>query len=54
MVGGMALLPASAFDGVLWEKIGSYAPFAFGAVLSLLEALILGLFMKKKLERSFC
>lgn len=47
---GVALLPASAFAGVLWDKIGSFAPFAFGAVLSLLAALILGLFMKKKLH----
>ncbi len=45
---GVALLPASILAGVLWDAIGSFAPFLFGATLSLLAALILGLFFKNQ------
>lgn len=38
---GMALLPASVIAGVLWDSVGGFAPFLFGAVLSLISALIL-------------
>ena len=38
---GIALLPASVIAGLLWDGIGSFAPFAFGALLSLTAALIL-------------
>lgn len=45
---GIALLPASIIAGVLWDTIGSFAPFLFGAMLSLLAALILGIFFKNQ------
>jgi MFS family permease len=38
---GMALLPASIIAGLLWSAFGPVVPFAFGAILSLLSALIL-------------
>lgn len=43
---GIALFPASAIAGVLWDGIGAWAPFVFGASLSLLAALILLFFLK--------
>ncbi|MEL7603643.1 MAG: hypothetical protein AAGU77_10865 [Bacillota bacterium] len=43
---GIALLPASVLAGLLWDTVGTYAPFVFGAVLSLAAALILQLFLK--------
>ena len=45
-VAGIALLPASIIAGLLWDAFGAVAPFVFGAVLSLIAALILILFMK--------
>ena len=38
---GIALLPASVIAGLLWDAIGASAPFVYGAVLSLLSAVIL-------------
>jgi len=38
---GLALLPASVIAGVLWEVIGSWAAFAFAAVLSFVAALLM-------------
>ncbi len=43
---GVALLPASVIAGFLWENIGSYAPFVFGAGLSAVSALLLSVFFK--------
>ena len=43
---GIALLPASAIAGLLWNKFGSMVPFMFGAGLSLISALLLIVFMK--------
>lgn len=43
---GVALLPASVIAGFLWDNIGPAAPFLFGAALSALAALLLGLFFK--------
>ena len=45
---GVALLPASVIAGILWDSIGAYAPFVFGATLSALAALMLGVFLKGK------
>ena len=45
-VTGIALLPASVIAGVLWNQFGVAVPFIFGAVMSLLAAGILLLFMK--------
>lgn len=47
-VAGIALLPASVIAGFLWDGFGSVVPFVFGAVLSLMAALILAVFMKNK------
>ena len=47
-VAGIALLPASAMAGLLWNAFGAAVPFIFGAGLSILAALILLLFMKNK------
>ncbi len=41
---GVALLPASIIAGALWGVLGPFAPFALGASLSLVAALLLGLF----------
>lgn len=38
---GVALLPASVIAGALWDAFGGFAPFAFGAALSLLAAAVL-------------
>lgn len=43
---GVALLPASVIAGLLWDMIGSFAPFVFGAVLSMMAAIMLGIFFK--------
>jgi MFS family permease len=39
---GVALLPASILAGFLWSRFGPMVPFAVGASLSLLAAVILG------------
>jgi MFS family permease len=43
---GIALLPASVIAGALWTTVGSFAPFALGALLSLIAALLLGVFFR--------
>lgn len=45
---GIALLPASVIAGALWNAFGPAVPFLFGAALSLVSALLLLFFMKKK------
>lgn len=49
---GIALLPASVICGFLWDNFGSFVPFAFGAGMSAVAALLLALFfgttVKKK------
>lgn len=47
-VTGIALLPASVIAGVLWNCFNSTAPFLFGAILSLLAAGILCIFLNGK------
>ena len=47
---GIALLPASVIAGLLWDGIGSYAPFVFGAVLSIMASVILQFGLRKKAE----
>jgi len=37
---GLALLPASIAAGALWDRVGPAAPFALGAALALLAALL--------------
>jgi MFS family permease len=49
---GIALLPASVIAGVLWDIYGTVIPFVFGAVLSLIAALLLIIFMKDKITSS--
>lgn len=48
---GIALLPASVIAGLLWNTFGSVVPFAFGASLSLLSALILAFGLPQKARR---
>lgn len=38
---GIALLPASVIAGVLWNEVGAFAPFVYGAIMSLAAAFIL-------------
>ncbi len=45
---GVALLPASMIAGILWDHVGGYAPFAFGAALALAAALVLAFGMKDR------
>jgi hypothetical protein len=45
---GIALLPASVIAGSLWNAFGSVVPFAFGASLSFLSALILAFGLPQK------
>lgn len=49
---GIALLPASVIAGALWTTVGSFAPFAFGSLLSLIAALLLGVFFQSDKETS--
>lgn len=49
---GIALLPASVIAGFLWDYIGSFAPFVFGAILSLAAAVLLGVFFR--VEKAEC
>lgn len=44
---GIALLPASIIAGLLWDCIGSFAPFVFGAILSLIASITLQFGLKK-------
>lgn len=43
---GIALLPASLIAGLLWDGIGAFAPFIYGAVMALVSAVILALGLK--------
>ncbi|HNW86819.1 MAG TPA: MFS transporter [Candidatus Limiplasma sp.] len=43
---GIALLPASAIAGLLWNVFGAAVPFLFGALMSLLAAMLLIFFMQ--------
>lgn len=43
---GIALFPASVIAGLLWDYVGGFAPFVFGATLSLISALILQIRLK--------
>ncbi|NCC68497.1 MAG: MFS transporter, partial [Clostridia bacterium] len=45
---GVALLPSSIIAGILWESIGAFAPFVFGAGLSLCAAVILTFMLKSQ------
>ena len=45
-IAGIALLPASVITGLLWNWYGATVPFLFGALMSLLAAVILILFLK--------
>ena len=47
-VTGIALLPASIIAGLLWSRFGAALPFVFGALMALLAAAILTLFMKNR------
>ena len=38
---GLALLPASLIAGALWQVVGPWAPFAYGAVMGLVAATLL-------------
>ena len=43
---GIVLLPANIIAGVLWETLGAAAPFYFGAVMGVVAALVLLVFLK--------
>lgn len=45
---GIALLPASVIAGILWDTIGSYAPFVFGGIMALIAALVLQFGLNKE------
>ncbi len=50
---GFALLPASLIAGILWNAFGPVVPFAFGAALSFLSALVLAIGLKSKEEPEY-
>ncbi len=45
---GIALLPASILAGLLWNTLGSAAPFWFGGSLGLLASIAIGIVLKKQ------
>ncbi|MEG2007536.1 MAG: MFS transporter [Oscillospiraceae bacterium] len=45
---GVALLPASVIAGLLWDWLGSAAPFLFGSVMSLAAAMLLLCFFGRR------
>lgn len=45
---GVALFPASLLAGLLWDYVGNFAPFFFGAGLSAAAALVLKFGLKEK------
>lgn len=49
---GIALLPASVIAGFLWNQFGGFAPFCFGATMSLCAALLLTFFFRANPDRS--
>ena len=51
---GIALLPASVVAGLLWDNIGYYAPFVFGASLSLIATIILIIKFNYKAKENLC
>jgi len=48
---GLALLPASVAAGALWEHVGHSAPFALGAALALVAAMLFPLLLPARAER---
>lgn len=44
---GLAALPSGIIGGILWQQIGSYALFYFGAVMSLLSFVLFTIFLFK-------
>ncbi len=49
---GIALLPASIIAGFLWNAFGAVAPFAFGACLSLVAAIMLVFLLNQQQTKS--
>lgn len=49
---GIALFPASAIAGLLWNSLGAMAPFIFGASLSLISAIVLLIFLKNPIKEN--
>lgn len=43
---GLALFPASLLAGALWNALGAWAPFLFGALMSAAAASLLGIFFR--------
>jgi len=50
MVVGLAILPASLIAGFLWDSIGPAAPFAFGATMATLAAVLFAWFQWNDLD----
>lgn len=48
---GIGLLPASIIAGLLWNKFGAKVPFVYGAVLALVSAISLLIYLKKPEEK---
>lgn len=48
MIVGITVLPANLIGGFLWDKVNVQAPFIFAAVLSIISALLLVMFVRKK------
>ena len=51
MVIGLCALPGSLIAGILWEKIGIYAPFYFSLALTAAAFLILSFVRERRPER---
>ena len=47
---GITIIFASIIAGLLWEFVGSSAPFAYGAATALLSAVLLLILMPKRHE----
>ena len=47
---GIALLPASIIAGLLWDNIGGFAPFMFGAGIAIIAASILQIGIKTSIK----
>lgn len=45
---GIGALPASVMMGLLWQKFGVIVAFSFGAIMALISAFILMIFVKEK------
>jgi MFS family permease len=48
---GVALLPASVIAGALWDQVGPWAPFAYGAVLAATAALLLWVCVPRRADQ---